>query len=82
MFKESYLEYRYDLDFAWLDELTTDERYEAHSLAELEQLLARWIPDFAVLRIPADVRYPELPPKPGPGWWIWAHATQKSEGES
>jgi hypothetical protein len=63
-FHEDFLEERYDLDRVWQDELTTDERYEAHSIAELEQLLGRWIHDFAVLGIPANVDYQGLPPKP------------------
>ena len=81
MFHESYLEYEYDLDLAWLDELTTDERYEAHSLAELEQLLGRWIQDFSTLGIPANVGYPTLPHKPGPRWYRWAQSSQKSISE-
>jgi hypothetical protein len=64
MFHEDFLKDEDHLDHAWQDELTTDERYEAHSIAELEQLLQRWMQDFAVLGIPANVDYPGLPPKP------------------
>lgn len=56
-----YLEYPADLDKAWIDDLTQDQRYSVTGENALESILSRWLHDLNMLKIPSTVAYPRLP---------------------
>lgn len=61
---EQYLSRRYDLDKAWDDSLTADERFTVDNVDDLERVLTPRLSDFTSLHAPANVDYPALPRKP------------------